>query len=170
MSSSDIQRRAIVIGAPDAASLNTIVLGGASVVVPVELVPEEDPIDDDEIRMWSTSGHYDRTLKIRDAEVEPDHDSRLMHYRFDDVPFGVYRIAVCAAGEWHDLMHGLVVAPDGAYLGGKQLAADRPKLAVASPDLPSDDASEVAAPAPEREPLVYLSHGIPEESMESERE
>jgi len=160
MSSTDTWKRAVAIGAPDAASLNTIVLGGTSVVIPIELVPEEDPLHDDEIRMWSTSGHYDRMLKIRDAEVDPNHDSRLMHYRFEDVPFGVYCVAVCAAGEWHDLMHGLVVAPDGVYLGGKHMPFDRSKLAVASPDLPSDDADEVTAPAPEREPLVYLSHGI----------
>jgi hypothetical protein len=170
MSSTDTWKRAVVIGAPDAASLNTIVLGGTSVVVPIELVPEDDPLHDDEIRMWSTSGHYDRTLKIRDAEVEPDHDSRLMHYRFEDVPFGVYRVAVCAAGEWHDFMHGLVVAPDGVYLGGKQLPVDRSTLAAAPPELSSDDADEITAPAPEREPLVYLSHGIPSEPMESERE
>jgi len=170
MSDSDTWKRAVVVGAPDAPSLNTIVLGGATVVVPVELVPEEDPLHDDEVRLWSSSGHYDRTLKTSDVEVDPDPDSRLMHYRFDDVPFGVYRVAVCAAGEWHDLMRGLVVAPDGIYLGGKQLLADRPKLSVAPPNLPSDDSDEVAAATPEREPLVYLSHGIPVDLMESERE
>ncbi len=56
MSSADTRKRAVAIGAPDAASLNTLVLGGVSVVVPVEQVPEEDPLHDDEIRMWSTSG------------------------------------------------------------------------------------------------------------------
>jgi len=164
MSRSDTWKRAVAIGAPDAASLNTIVLGGATVIVPIEAVPEEDPLHDDEVRMWSISGQYDRTRKVSDPEVEPDHESRILHYRFDDVPFGVYRVAVSAAGEWHDLMHGLVVAPDGVYLGGKSLEADRPKPAVAPPDLlSSDDQGDITAPGPDRDPVIDFSHGIPME-------
>jgi hypothetical protein len=156
--------RAVAVGTPGSPTPNTLVLGGASIVVPIEMNPEEDPLHDDEVRLWSVRGTYDRTLLASDAEVEPDHDSRLMHYRFDDVPFGVYRIAVCVAGEWHDLMHGLVVAEDGAYLGGKKLETDKPQLEVAPPDQLADgDADDDSDADGDPVPLVTFSHGGPRE-------
>ena len=132
-------------------------LGGATVVVPIEMNPEEDALHDDEVRLWSVRGSYDRTLYASDPEVEPDRDSRLMHYRFGDVPFGVYRTAVCVAGEWHDLATGIVVAQDGVYLGGKKLASDKPTLQVAEPE---PLASEDGAP-PENDPeyAMLFTHG-----------
>jgi hypothetical protein len=151
--------RAVAVGAPGAPAPNTLVLGGASVVVPIEMNPEEDPLHDDAVRLWSVRGSYDCTLLASDAEVEPDADSRLMHYRFDDVPLGVYRVAVCTAGEWHDLMHGLVVAQDGVYLGGKKLETDKPQIRVAPPEIPSDDDEEEADGKSEPESIVFFSHG-----------
>jgi hypothetical protein len=150
-------RRSVAVGAPDAPSPNTLIIGGATVVVPIEMNAEEDPLHDDEVRLWSVRGGYDHTLHVTDAEVEPDHDSRLMHYRFEDVPYGVYRAAVCVAGEWHDLMHGLVVAPDGVHLGGKKLAEDRPALQVAPPepvDADEEDVEDESVP----EGAVFFNH------------
>jgi hypothetical protein len=58
------------------------------------------------------------------------------------VPLGVYRVAVCVAGQWHDLMHDLVVARDGTYLGGKKLATDKPTTEAAPDAGDPDDTPE----------------------------
>ncbi len=147
---------AVALGAPGETHENTLVIGGRSVVVPLETDPDTDPLHDDEVRLWSARGGYDRTLLVSDPAVEPDLDARMMLYRFDDVPLGVYRVAVCVAGEWHDLMHDLVVARDGVYLGGKRLATDKPAVQAArsdvfDPDSPTDDdADGLDAPEPDQ--------------------
>jgi hypothetical protein len=152
-----VLKRAVAVGAPDAPSPNTLVIGGATVVLPIEMNPEEDPLHDDEVRLWSVRGSYDRTLYVSDAEVEPDHETRLMHYRFEDVPYGVYRAAVCVAGEWHDLTYGLVVTPDGVYLGGKKLSEEKPALEVAPPE-PVDPDDEDVEPESVPENAVFFNH------------
>ena len=128
------QRHAVALGSPGEAHANTIVLGGATIVIPLEMDPDHDPLHDDEVRLWSAHGGYDRTMLVSDPGVEPDVAARMMFYRFDDVPLGVYRVAVCVAGEWHDLMRGLVVTRDGAFLGGKKLGTDKPALQAAPSD------------------------------------
>jgi hypothetical protein len=125
---------AVALGLPGDQHENTIVLGGTVIVIPLEMDPDADPLHDDEVRLWSVRGSYDRTLFVSDADVEPDLQNRMMHYRFRDVPYGVYRVAVCVAGEWHDLMHNLVVTSDGAYLGGKKLSQEKPAMQAAPPD------------------------------------
>ena len=153
-----MMRRAVAVGAPDASSPNTLVIGGATVVVPIEMNAEEDPLHDDEVRLWSVRGSYDCTRYVSDPEVEPDHDSRLMHYRFEDVPFGVYRVAVCVSGMWHDLMHGLVVAPDGVFLGGKKLSTEKPALTAAPPVL--DEGEEDDAPETIPDDAIFFNHDV----------
>jgi hypothetical protein len=136
-------RHAVALGTPGEAHANTIVLGGATIVIPLEMDPDCDPLHDDEVRLWSAHGGYDRTLFASDPNVEPDIDARMMFYRFEDVPLGLYRVAVCVAGEWHDLMHNLIVARDGVFLGGKKLETEKPALQAAPPDaLDTDEATE----------------------------
>lgn len=159
-------RHAVALGRPGDPHANTIVLGGATVVVPLEMDPDHDPLHDDEVRLWSIHGGYDRTLFVSDPEVEPDVDGRLMFYRFEDVPLGVYRVAVCVAGAWHDLMHDLVVTKDGVFLGGKKLEADKPTLKAAPPAVLEDDAPAepdgdgLDAPEPVQR---SFDHGMPSE-------
>jgi hypothetical protein len=143
---------AVALGLAGDANENTIVLGGATIVIPLEMDPDADPLHDDEVRLWSVRGNYDRTLFVSDPEVEPDLQNRMMLYRFGDVPYGVYRVAVCVAGEWHDLMHNLVVTSDGVYLGGKKLSQEKPAVQAAPPDETevdeTPDADGVDAPEP----------------------
>jgi len=147
-------RHAVALARPEDKSANTIVLGGAVVVIPLEIDPDHDPLHDDEVRLWSQHGGYDRTILASDPQAEADLDARLMHYRFEDVPRGVYRVAVCTAGQWHDLMYGLVVAQDGVFLGGKKLESEKPPHQAAPPpdtheltDIP-DDSDGLEAPEP----------------------
>jgi hypothetical protein len=147
-------RHAVALGNPGESHGNTIVLGGATVVVPLEMDAENDPLHDDEVRLWSPRGGYDRTILADDPAVVPDPKARLIYYPFDDVPLGVYQVAVCVAGEWHDLMHDLVVARDGTYLGGKKLATEKPTVKAApggasdEDDAPTDDRDGLDAPEP----------------------
>src|SRR5215470_6345955 len=147
---------AVALGTPGEPHANTIVLGGATIVIPLEMDPDCDPLHDDEVRLWSAHGGYDRTMFVSDANVEPDIDARLMFYRFEDVPLGVYRVAVCVAGQWHDLMHNLIVTANSVFLGGKKLETEKPALRAAPPvTLDIDEASEdegdgLDAPEPEQ--------------------
>jgi hypothetical protein len=159
-------RHAVALGNPGESHGNTIVLGGATVVVPLEMDADNDPLHDDEVRLWSPRGGYDRTIFADDPAVEPDPDARLIYYSFDDVPLGVYRVAVCVAGEWHDLMHDLVVARDGTYLGGKKLATEKPTVEAApdasdADDAPDDDGDGLDAPEPRQR---TFNQSNPEES------
>lgn len=147
-------RHAVALGTPGESHGNTIVLGGATVVVPLEMDPDNDPLHDDEVRLWSPRGGYDQTILADDPGVLPDPKARLIYYVFDDVPLGVYRVAVCVAGEWHDLMHDLVVARDGTYLRGKKLATEKPTVEAApggasvEDDAPEGDGDGLDAPEP----------------------
>jgi hypothetical protein len=147
-------RHAVALGNPGEPHANTIVLGGATVIVPLEMDADNDPLHDDEVRLWSPRGGYDRTILADDPAVLPDPTARLIYYPFDDVPLGVYRVAVCVAGVWHDLMHDLVVARDGTYLGGKKLATEKPAMEAASwvssdeDDAPDDDSDGLDAQEP----------------------
>ncbi len=154
-------RHAVALGSPGETHANTLVLGGATLVIPLEMDPDGDPLHDDEVRVWSPRGGYDRTMLADEPCVEPDRAARLMLYRFDDVPLGVYRVAVCVAGEWHDLMHDLVIARDGSYLGGTRLATDKPSVQAATSsgeatdDEPEEEAESDGLDAPEPDQRTF---------------
>ncbi len=119
--------------------VNTLLVGLGDVVVPVELDPDADPLQDDAVRLASVGGAYDRTLCPADEEdVEVDRDNRRLYYRFRAVPFGAYRAWMKVAGEWADLYTDLVVRQGGATCGGKKLEAKRPEKAPAPPVPPPD--------------------------------
>lgn len=155
---SNASRHAVALGTPGETHANTIVLGGATIVIPLEMDPDCDPLHDDEVRLWAPHGGYDRTMLVSEPNVEPDSEARMMFYRFEDVPLGIYRVAVCVAGEWHDLMHNLIVARDGVFLGGKKFVTEKPALRAAPPETfdidetseDEDDGDGLDAPEPEQ--------------------
>ena len=81
-----------------------------------------------------------------------------MHYRFEDVPFGVFRVATCVGGQWHDLMHDLVVCKEGVFLRGQKLATEKPALRAAPPDAvePDDAPDDDGLDAPEPKELAFI--------------
>src|SRR5215471_17717684 len=82
-------RHAVALARPEDSSANTIVLGGAVVIIPLEIDPDHDPLHDDEVRLWSQHGGFDRTILASDPEAEADLDARLINYRFENVQRGV---------------------------------------------------------------------------------
>ena len=61
---SNTSRHAVALGTPGETHANTIVLGGATIVIPLEMDPDHDPLHDDEVRLWSAHGGYDRTMFV----------------------------------------------------------------------------------------------------------
>jgi hypothetical protein len=148
----------VALSEPDDEHVNTLVLSGIDIVVPLEMDADADPLHDEEVRLWAVDGSFDKLLHVAEPDVEPDIDSRLMLYRFRDVPPGVYRVSVKTSGHWSELYRSLVVAKDGAFVGGKKLGED-PREVTAAPydaadpgaeeDLPDDDGLDPKEPKAE---------------------
>lgn len=131
---------------PDEDDYNTIALTGVDIVFPLERDPEEDPLQDDEVRLRSEDGAYDESITVDDRDVEI-HDDRLFLYRFRDVPPGVYRVFTCVGGVWSEAMRGLVVSKRGVHYQGRRLDEGAPVIEIAGP--PEREAPAVDEGGPE---------------------
>ena len=116
---------------------NTLVLSGIDLVVPLEIDLDCDPLHDDEVRLASEDGAFERVLLSSDPHVTPDAAKRLLLYRFRAVPPGLYRLAVKVGERWSDLVVGLVVSARGAFLGDRALGDGEPE-APDEPDEPDE--------------------------------
>jgi len=101
--------------------VNTIVLPGMELVIPLEEDMDCDPLQDDEIRLTGAGGGYERVVKSSDPEAVPNHEERLIYYHFPDVPPGIYQLSVRIGGHWVPLANDLIVTPKGAFLGREKL-------------------------------------------------
>lgn len=115
----------VMLGEPGEDTWNTLVLGGADVVVPVERDAHADPFQDDEVRLRSLDGGWEHRVCSSDDDVEDDEESGLLLCRFRDVPFGVYSAFVVSAGVEVETLHGLVVRREGVFIGDKLLSEAR---------------------------------------------
>lgn len=108
-------------------NVNVLVLPGHDVIVPVEMDPDGDPLQDDGASLDSVGGAYQRFLHPGGADVEADQAKRLWYYRFRDVPYGVYRVSLHVGETWTYLFTDLVVRREGVFAGNKKLGAEKPK-------------------------------------------
>jgi hypothetical protein len=134
----------VALGNPDEDDHNTIVLSGIDIVIPVELDMDDDPFQDDSVRLRAEHGHYDQVLVASDPDVEVDAEARWLYYRFRLVPPGVYRASVRIGTDWMPLLRGLVVTKEGAFVNGEPLGEDPP---TESPAEVEPDAGEGDMPA-----------------------
>jgi len=127
---------------------NTIVFSGVDITVPLEMDLDNDPLQDDEVRLKSLDGLYEAILLASDPEVKPDTDRQLLLYTFRNVPPGAYRIGVRISDEeWMDVVVGLIVSKTGASLGGKTLGTKPDAVKPHEPaPAPKDEASEPLEP------------------------
>jgi hypothetical protein len=135
----------VALGNVDEEDFNTLVLSGIDIVVPVEMDIDDDPLQDDEVRLRSEDGYYDRVLRSSDPDVEPDSEAGYLNYCFRLVPPGVYRVSVRVHDSWSLLVRGLVVKRDGVYINGEQLDDQPP----ANPPAPAPTNESEAEPADE---------------------
>lgn len=124
---------AVSLGDPGGADHNTIVLGGLDVTVPLEMDLDDDPLQDDEVRIVGRGRFYEQHVRASDPEAEALLDEQLILYRFHDVPPGVYRVQVRVGGRWRTVVHGLLVAREGARTASNRAAAERPVLKLGRP-------------------------------------
>lgn len=99
---------------------NTIVLRGADIIVPLSRDLDDDPLQDDEVRLQREDGHFERVVRSSDVDVEPHGDTELL-YHFRDVPPGLYRVSVRVAGQWADVIVDLIVRRGGVFCNGERV-------------------------------------------------
>lgn len=136
----------ISLGNPTESDFNTIVLSGVDLTVPLEMDLDDDPLQDDEVRLRGESGHYERHLLASDPDVRPDPDRRIVLYTFRLVPPGVYRVSVRIAEErWLDVVTELVVTREGAFIGDHKLGVETEAVPEAAPELDAEEPEEPEA-------------------------
>ncbi|MRG90705.1 hypothetical protein [Polyangium spumosum] len=154
----------VALGNPRGKDFNTIVLSGVDLTVPLEMDLDDDPLQDDEVRLRSEDGHYEKILLASDADARPDPDKRLVLYTFRLVPPGAYRIAVrIGAEKWLDVVTDLVVTKQGAFLGDKKLGTEPERVAEETAEEPADDPPDEAPEEEELGEFVDVNDGFFEE-------
>jgi hypothetical protein len=128
---------------------NTLVVDGIDVVIPLEMDLDDDPLQDDEIRLRSLDGFFEQIVRASDPDAEPVPDQRLIYYHFRDVLPGPYLIEVNVGGVWVLVVDGLIVTRTGSMLHGNKLTNERPTLSLGAglvEDSEEDAADEQASP------------------------
>lgn len=125
-------------------NVNVLVLPGHDLIVPVEMDPDGDPLQDDGASLDSVGGAYSRFLRPGGPDVEADVEKRLWYYRFRDVPHGVYRVSLHVGESWTYLFTDLVVRREGVHALNKKLSEQKP----------TDGAAPAAELEPEPEPAL----------------
>ncbi len=128
----------IMLGPPGGQPFNNLVLSGVDVVLPIERDLDDNPLLDDEVVLLAADGQPLQSVSSSDQEVEADEANRLLFYRFYDVPYGVYDVAVRIAGKSYVVIPGLIVRREGAFVNGKPLSAERPSAAMEPPASPPE--------------------------------
>jgi hypothetical protein len=134
-----LDRHEVSLGNEGEKDYNTIVVGGADLVLPVEMDLDGDPLQDDVVSLRSVHGLYEQTLSSRDPDVTPDADQRLFYYRFRHVPAGLYRLAARIRSSWVTVTRDILVSKAGVFVGDKQLTADKPTFKAAEPEPEPED-------------------------------
>ena len=131
----------VSVGNPGEDDFNTIVIGGTDLVIPLEMDLDDDPMQDDEVRLRSLDGFFEQVVRASDPDAAPAPDERLIYYQFRDVPPGAYAIEVNVGGRWSLVASGLIVTKTGSVLGASELNTERPSLALGS-GLVAEDADD----------------------------
>jgi len=144
---------------------NTIVLSGVDITVPLEMDLDNDPLQDDEVRLRSEDSHYEKVLFASDPDAVPDKDKNLILYTFRLVPPGAYRISVRISDQrFLDVVTGLVVTKEGAFIGDQKLGSEPESVASVEPPPEPEEPPE----EPEEESLgefVDVNDGFYEEDV-----
>jgi len=144
---------------------NTIVLSGVDLTVPLEMDLDDDPLQDDEVRLQSEDGRFEKHVLASDPDAKPDVDKRIVLYTFRLVPPGMYRVSVrIGAEKWLDVVTGLVVTKQGAFLGDKKLGSE-PEAVSETTDEPAEEPPEAPQEPEELGEFVDVNDGFFEENV-----
>jgi hypothetical protein len=109
---------------PGETECNTLTIAAIDITIPLQEDLDCDPLQDDEIRIQSLAGGYEKIVRASDADAVPNHDHAMIHYKFRAVPAGLYKISVRIHGHWVDVSNQLIVTPKGAWLDTTKLTAE----------------------------------------------
>lgn len=128
----------VMLGAPGDEGVNTLVLSGIDLEVPLEMDLDADPLHDDEVRLLSEDGAYEAILCASEPDVKADLDKNLYIYCFRAVPPGLYRIQVRTSDQkWATVITDILVGRKGVQLGDLQLEDKDPeKIPTVAPPVP----------------------------------
>jgi hypothetical protein len=124
----------VMVGEPGEKTFNTLVLGGAEVVVPLERDLDGDPYQDDEVWLESLGGSFREKRLSSDPDVVPDEENNVLLYHFRQVPFGVYNVVAVVAARPILVYSGLVVRKDGVFMGEEKLTENYDPCNADEPD------------------------------------
>lgn len=124
--------------------VNTIAVLHSDVVVPLEMDLDGDPLQDDEVRIRTIDGSFERVLRANGPGVERDQAAGLFRYHFADLRYGAYRLGVRVGDRWGDV-GDLVVRAGATTISGTQLSTQPQPIqlppAVEPPEQPEPPAS-----------------------------
>jgi hypothetical protein len=128
----------VMLGTPGDKGVNTLILGGIDLEVPLEMDLDADPLHDDEVRLQSEDGSYEDVLCASEPDVRADLDKNLYIYCFRSVPPGLYHIQVRTSDQkWATVITGIVVGRKGVRIGDTELEDKDPdKIPAATPPPP----------------------------------
>lgn len=130
----------VALGNRDESEHNTLVVADRDVTLFLERDHDDDPLQDDRVRLVSFDGSDEIILDSDDSEhVEELEDESLLCYRFPSVPFGLYRVMVEVDGGWKEIINDLVVRRQGVFVGGVELSDETPSGAVVPVDRYDED-------------------------------
>jgi hypothetical protein len=144
---------------PSGKGKNTLVLSGIELIVPLEMDLDEDPLQDDEVRLSRIDGHFTRELKASDPDVTREEGGERLFYRFRDVPPGVYSIqARVGEDRWASILEGILVTTKKATWNEQDLSDEPEAFTPRGADPPEHEAT-IAEPATESRFYEYAGDG-----------
>jgi hypothetical protein len=133
----------VALGNRDETEQNTLVIADREVTLFLERDYDDDPLQDDRVRLLSFDGSVELILESDDPEhVEAVEDESLLCYRFLAVPFGLYRVMVEVDGGWKEVINNLIVRRQGVFIGDVELSDAAPSEVVVAVDRYDDDAAD----------------------------
>jgi hypothetical protein len=135
----------VVLNPAKGGPLNTLVLAGHDVVVPLERDLDGDPEQADEIKLYAEEEGYEQGLSSDDDDVEESGDTILL-YTFRDVPPGEYSLAVKLGEDWVDVLRGIEVTRNEVYWGDENHEAEHDPADFGTPDMDETDLEEEPEP------------------------
>ena len=114
----------------------TTVRAGLDLIIPLEIDLDDDPDNDDQIRLRQLNGAYDIVVTADSKQVREHEENPLALYRFRDVPPGKYEVSVNVGGHWRPVIVGLEVTSDSVLHGGKKYESKEDGAEFGNPEDP----------------------------------
>jgi len=111
-------------------------------VIPVEIDLDDDPQQEDRVRLRNEEGSYDAVVAAGDEAATQDEETPIIHYRFTDVPPGTYEVLVSGRSGWQCVLAGLKVTKTDATHNGKSYTSNEDGKEFGHPEESPEEEAE----------------------------